>query len=263
MKKSLGIALAALAGGAFPAAAAAQVVVGGGIEYWVTRSDYNVADEAGNAVAKGTIKYDQPGLNLFAGKGDWIAFVNARSGDGNLDLGYAAGSIADAASGEVTSRTRITQEDREVGLRWTALTTERMAAYLVAGYAWTDYEEEETLTSNPDLVWDSTGTRTRRDAVRYRAPFIGVGTLTALSERFGVRFEARLKFFDAEREASGRPAVSDSGVGGDLTSAAYLKVGKGLGLQLGGRFTHLDGGDAVSAVSRWSWFAVLDYEHRF
>jgi len=264
MKKSLGIALAALAGGAlFSAAASAQVVVGGGIEYWMTRSDYNVADEAGNTVAKGTIKYDQPGLNLFGGKGDFIAFVNARAGDGNLDLGYAAGSIADASLGEVTTRTRITQEDREIGLRWTALRTERMAAYLVAGYSWTDYEEEETLTNNPGLVWNSTGTRTRRDAVKYRAPFIGVGSVTPLSERFGVRFEARLKFFEAEREASGRPEVSDNGVGGDITSAAYLKAGNGWGLQLGGRFTHLDGGDAISAVSRWSWFAVLDYEHRF
>lgn len=260
MKNALSIALACAAL-TLSAAASAQVV-GGTLEYWITRSDYNVADEAGNSVAKGTIKYDQPGFHVYGGKDDFIVFASARAGDGELDLTYAAGSIAGAAFGAVTTRTKVEQEDREIGVRWTVYRKERFSAYLVGGYSWTDYEEEETLTSN-NLVWSSTGTRTRRDTVEYRAPFMGVGTTRALGERFGLHFEARLKFYDAERSASGRPAVSDNGIGGDITSAASFDISEGFSLQLGGRFTHLDGGDAVVAVSRWSWFGTLGYASRF
>jgi hypothetical protein len=261
MKNPLGLALAS-AVLVLPGAVCAQVV-GGAVEYWTTRSDYNVADEAGNTVAKGTIKYDQPGFHVYGGTGDFIVFAAARAGDGDLDLAYAPGSIAGASFGPVTTRTRVEQEDRELGLRWTVYRSQQFSAYLVGGYAWTDYEEQETLTNNPELVWGSTGSRTRSDRVEYRGPLIGIGTARSFGERFGLRFEARLKFYDAERTASGRAAVSDHGIGGDMTSAAYLNITEGLSLQLGGRFTHLDGGDAVSAVSRWSWFGTLGYASRF
>ena len=260
MKKSLGIALAAAAL-AFPGAAFAQVV-GGALEYWMTRSEYNVADEAGNTIAKGTVRYDQPGFHVYGGKGDLVVFAAARAGDGDLDLTYAAGSIAGAAFGPVTTRTRVEQEDREVGVRWTVYRAERFSAYLVAGYSWTDYEEEETLPDN-GLVWSASGTRTRRDTVEYRAPFAGLGTMRALGERFSLHFEGRLKFYDAERSGSGRPAVSDNGVGGDITSAVSFNITEEFSLQFGGRFTHLDGGDAAAAVSRWSWFGTLGYASRF
>ena len=282
MKKELGVAFASAAlalGAAFPQTASAQRVIedtlvltdptvakpqnwliGGALEYWYIKGDYTITNAAGTKIADGTIKYDQPGFNVYAGYGDFTVFFTSRSGDGDLDLTYAPGALGPAQS--LQTNTKVEQEDREISLRWIFLKRAHFAPYVVAGYSWTDYQEDETFKT-PDFVWTATGTPTRRTTVEYTAPLIGLGAIVPINDRFGFRAEGRVKFYEAERTSSGQAKVSDSGVGGDVTVTGYWNIIQGLNLQAGGRFTHLNGGDAIGSVSRFGVFAMLGYVHRF
>lgn len=282
MKKRFGFALASAAlalGSVFPGAASAQRVIeetlilkdptvaaprnwliGAALEYWYIDGEYNITNAAGNTIAEGDIKYNQPGFNVYAGYGDFTVFFTSRSGDGDIDLTYAPGALGPAQS--LQTKSKVEQEDREISLRWIFMKRQHFAPYLVVGYSWTDYEEEETFVT-PGFVWTATGTATRRETIEYTAPLIGIGAIIPINERFGFRVDGRLKFYSADRTASGRATVSDSGVGGDMTGTAYVNIFQGLNFQAGGRFTHLNGGDAIGSVSRIGWFAMLGYTHRF
>jgi hypothetical protein len=282
MNKRLAFAFASAAlalGAVFPGAASAQRVIeetlilrdptvaaprnwliGAALEYWYISGEYNITNSAGDKIAEGDIKYSQPGFNVYAGYGDFTVLFTSRSGDGDIDLTYAPGALGPAAS--LQTKSKVEQEDREISLRWIFLKRQHFAPYVVVGYSWTDYEEEETFVT-PGFFWTATGTATRRETIEYRAPLVGLGAIIPISERFGVRVDGRLKFFSADRTASGRASVSDDGVGGDLTGTAYINIFEGLNAQLGGRFTHLNGGDAIGSVSRWGWFAMLGYTLRF
>jgi hypothetical protein len=281
MNKRLAFAFASAAlalGAAFPGTASAQRVieetlilrdptvaaprnwlVGVAGEYWIIRGDYTITDNSNNKIAEGTIKYDQPGFNVYAGYGDFTLFFTSRSGDGTLDLTYAPFALGPAAS--ITTNSKVEQEDREISLRWIFLKRQHFAPYVVAGYSWTDYEQEETLQGG--FTWTATGTPVRRETIEYTAPLVGLGAIIPISERFGARVEGRLKFYSADRTRSGRPSDSDDGIGGDMTLTGYVNIFQGLNFQLGGRFTHLNGGDAIGSVSRWGWFGMLGYVHRF
>jgi len=280
--KRLALSSAALAvslGIAFPTTASAQRVieetlvvtdptvatagnwlVGGALEYWYISGDYIITDASNNVLAEGDIKYKQPGFNLYAGYGDFTVLFTSRSGDGTLDLAYAPGALGPATT--LISSARVEQEDREISLRWIFSKSEHFAPYLLAGYSWTDYEEAETLTT-PGFIWTATGTPTRTKTIEYTAPLIGIGAILPFNEKFGVRVDGRVKFYSAKRTRSGFASDEGDGIGGDMTGTAYLNIFEGLNLQLGGRFTHLDAGDAGGTVSRWGWFGMLGYTHRF
>ncbi len=282
MKKSMAVALATAAvalGAALPGTASAQRVieetlilrdptvaapnkwlVGGALEYWYITGEYTITDNAGNTLGEGDIKYNQPGWNAYAGYGDFTVFFTSRSGDGDLDITYGPNTMGVPVA--VNTKSTVEQEDREISLRWIFLKRPHFAPYAVVGYSWTDYEQEEVIQT-PGITWTATGNNTRRETIEYTAPFIGGGAIIPINDRFGVRAEARVKFYDADRTQTGLPSDSGSGIGGDATVTGYVNIIEGLNLQLGGRWTHLDAGDAGGTVSRWGWFAMLGYVHRF
>lgn len=282
MKKRLAFAFASLAAvfGAFlPSSASAQRVIeetlilrdptvaardswliGAAFEYWYISGDYVITNNAGTEIAKGDIKYKQPGFNVVAGYGDFTLFFTTRSGDGTLDLVYAPGALGPNQPLATTSK--VEQEDREIMLRWIFLKRQHFAPYVVAGYSWTTYEEEQTLTT-PGFFWTATGTPTRRETIEYTAPLVGLGAIIPLNETVGFRVDARAKFYSADQTRSGRPSNSDSGTGGDFTATMYVNIFEGLNLQLGGRITHLNGGESIGSVTRTGVFAMLGYTHRF
>jgi hypothetical protein len=279
MNKKLAFALASAAlalGAAIPSTAAAQRVIeetlgdptvaaprrwlfGAALEYWYVRGDHEIINASGRTIAEGTLTYTQPGFSVYAGHGDFTVFVTSRSGDGDIDLTYAPGAVAPT---QAQTTSQIEQDDREIVLRWIFLKRPHFAPYVVAGYSWTDYEETETFAT-PGLTWPTTGTASRRTTIEYTAPLVGIGAIVPVNERFGLRAEGRVKFYDAERSSQGLATVSDDGVGGDFTAAAYFNLVEGLNIQAGGRYSYLDGGDAIGSVGRFGLFAMLGYLHRF
>lgn len=279
MNKKLAFALASAAlalGAAMPGTASAQRVMeetlgdptvaaprqwllGAALEYWYVRSDHEITNTSGRTIAEGTIKYTQPGFNIYAGHGDFTVFVTSRNGDGDIDLTYAAGTLGPT---QAQTTSRIEQEDREIVLRWIFLKRPHFAPYVLAGYSWTDYEETETFAT-PGFTWPATGTASRRTTIEYTAPLVGIGAIVPVNERFGLRIDGRLKFYDAERRSQGLATVSDNGIGGDFTAAAYFNLLEGFNIQAGGRYSYLDGGDAIGSVARFGFFAMLGYIHRF
>src|SRR5262245_43256682 len=241
------------------AAAPQQWLIGGALEYWYVRGDHDITNTSGGKIAEGTIKYTQPGFNVYAGRGDLMVFVTARKGDGDIDLTYAPGTLAPV---QAQTTSKVEQEDREIVLRWIFTQTPNFAPYLLAGYSWTDYEETETFVT-PGITFAATGTASRRTTIEYRAPLIGIGAIIPIGDSFGLRVDGRLKFYHAERESTGQATVSGNGVGGDVTGTVYYTLFEGLNIQAGGRFTSLNGGDAIGSVSRLGWFAMLGYIHRF
>jgi hypothetical protein len=275
-KKFASVFLSLMFGAAIPGSATAQRVIeerlgdptvaaprhwllGAALEYWYVRSDHEITSASGATLAEGTIKYAQPGFNIYAGRGDFTVFVAARKGDGDIDLTYAPGTLGPT---QAQTNSRVEQEDREIALRWIFLKRPHFAPYVVAGYSWTEYEENETFTT-PGFTWPATGTASRRTTVEYTAPLFGIGAVVPVNERFGLRIDGRLKFYKAERKSQGVATVSDNGVGGDFTAAAYFNLVEGLNIQAGGRYSELNGGDAVGSVARVGWFAMLGYIHRF
>jgi hypothetical protein len=234
-------------------------LLGAALEYWYVRGDHQITNASGGTIAEGTLNFTQPGFTIYAGRGDFTVFVTGRSGDGDIDLTYAPGTVQ---STQAQTKSQIEQDDREIALRWIFLKQPHFAPYIVAGYSWTDYEETETFTT-PGHTWQTTGTASRRTTIEYTAPLVGIGAIIPINERFGVRIDGRLKFYDAERRSQGLPTVSDTGVGGDFTAAAYFNLVEGLNIQAGGRYSYLNGGEAIGSVARFGWFAMLGYIHRF
>jgi hypothetical protein len=282
MKKPIAVALATAAialGAALPGSASAQRVieetlilrdptvaaprnwlVGAAGEFWYVSGEYNIYDQNDNIIAEGDIDYKQTGWNAYAGYGDFTVLFTSRSGDGDLNFTYAPGALGLPQS--VSTTGRVDQEDREILVRWIFLKRPHFAPYVVAGYSWTDYEQTETITT-PGVIWTATGNATRRETIEYTAPLVGLGAIIPVNERLGFRVDGRIKFYSADRTQSGLPSDSGDGVGGDLTGTAYFNIFEGLNAQIGGRFTHLDAGDAGGTNSRWGWFAMLGYTHRF
>ncbi len=282
MKKQLAFAFASAAlavGAAYPGAASAQRVIeetlvltdptvaardkwliGLGLEYWQVSGDYIITNNAGTKIADGTIDYSQPGYNFYVGYGDFTLFFTGRSGDGTLDLTYAPGALGPAQT--LRSTSTVEQEDREIMLRWMFYKSAHFNPYALAGYSWTDYEETETLTT-PGFIWTATGTPARTKKVEYTAPLLGLGAVIPFNESFGLRVDGRIKFYDAKRTGNGFTTVEDSGTGGDFTGTFYWNIFQGLNAQVGGRFMHLDGGEAIGSVSRTGFFASLGYVLRF
>lgn len=282
MRKSIAVAVATAAlalGAALPGTASAQRVieetlifsdptvarernwlVGAAFEYWYISGDYTITANDGTTIGEGDIKYTQPGWNAYAGYGDFTVFFTSRSGDGDLDITYGPGTMGVPQA--VSTKSKVEQEDREISVRWIVAKRPHFAPYVVAGYSWTDYEQEEVIQT-PGFNWTATGTPTRRETIEYTAPFIGGGAIIPINERFGLRAEGRIKFYSADRTRSGFAKDSGDGIGGDATLTGYVNIIEGLNAQVGGRFTHLDAGDAGGTVSRWGWFAMLGYVHRF
>jgi hypothetical protein len=148
-------------------------------------------------------------------------------------------------------------------LRWMFHKSAHFNPYIVAGYSWTDYTEEQTLVPPPNLVWTATGTVTRTKKIEYTAPLLGLGAVIPFNQSFGARVDGRVKFYDAKRTGTGFTTVEDSGTGGDMTGTLYWNIFEGLNLQAGARWMRLDGGEQIGWVSRTGFFASLGYVLRF
>ena len=234
-------------------AAAGKWIYGGALEYWYMKGPYNKTDFAGNLIASGDINFGQPGVSIFAGYDDFTVNATYRSGSGSTNFSYVNGANT------VDSQT---QKDYEIALRWriSDLSSKYFSPYLLAGYSDTKYQDSETIRNFPAFAWPPTppGHQTRVTTTDYKAPLVGIGGIIPVNERFGFRVDGRLKFYNANRNRDGVP-VSGSATGGELTGTMYVNIYEGWNLQLGGKFTRLDGGTNIGSNNRVGAFAMLGY----
>ncbi len=234
-------------------ASAGKWKAGGALEYWYINGKANFYDSAGNKVGDGTISFTQPGGNVFAGYGDFTIQGTYRSGKGDLN----------ANIGTLSYTSKSKQTDDELTLRWLirAWSSRFLTPYVLAGYSQTKVTEDRTITAGA-FVWTCTGTTTASYSTDYKAPLLGIGGIFPISEKFGARLDGRYKHYSATQKC-GSTSVSGSGNGGELTGTGYYNITDSWNLQVGGKYTYLNGGSAIGYSGRWGLFGMLGYSHSF
>ena len=234
-------------------------IVGGAVEYWYVKGDFTQYNNANQKVATGDISFKQPGGSLWIGYGDFTLLVTSRSGKGDQNLTYAAGTI-NAAS--LSTHSDVKQADTEVLVRWLArpLSAKWVTPYVVVGYTETKFDVDETL--QPGFIWTINGTPTRHFRYDYKGPLLGIGGIFPFSETFGMRVDGRAKFYSAE-VTSEYGKRTGNGVGNDFILTGYVNFLKGFNLQAGYKFASLRGGEDVGYLNRNGVFGMLGYTARF
>jgi hypothetical protein len=234
-------------------------IVGGALEYWYVKGDFTQYNNSNQKVAEGDIQFNQPGGSLWVGYGDFTVLVTSRSGKGDQNLTYAAGTI-NAAS--LTTHSEVKQKDTELLVRWLArpLSARWVTPYVVAGYTETKFDVDETLQTG--FVWTINGSPTRHFRYSYKGPLLGIGGIFPFNETFGGRADLRFKFYSAE-VTSEYGTRTGTGIGNDLIHTGYANFWKGFNVQAGYKFASLRGGEDVGYLNRNGLFGMLGYTARF
>jgi hypothetical protein len=225
----------------------------------VREGDFTQYDNNNNKVAEGDISFKQPGGSLWVGYGDFTVLVTSRSGKGDQNLTYAAGTINPAS---LSTQSDVKQKDTEILVRWLArgLSARWVTPYVVAGYTETKFDVDETLPAG--FIWTINGQPTRHFRYSYKGPLLGIGGIFPINETFGVRVDGRAKFYSAE-VTSEYGKRTGSGVGGDFIVTGYANFWKGFNVQAGFKAASLQGGDDVGYLNRTGVFGMLGYTARF
>lgn len=233
-------------------------IAGGAFEYWYVAGKMTQYNNANQKVAEGDLKFTQPGGSGWIGYGDFTLMFTTRSGSGDQDMTYAAGTI-NAASLKTTSDVK--QKDNEFIVRWLArgLSTRFFTPYVVAGYTQTKFDQDETL--QPGFFWTINGTPTRQFRYTYKGPVLGLGAIFPINETFGVRVDGRAKFYSAEL-VSDYGKTTGNGVGGDFITTGYVNFLRNFNIQAGFKLASLRGGD-VGYLNRSGLFGMIGYTARF
>lgn len=234
-------------------------ILGAAVEYWYVKGDFTQYDNNNNKVAEGDISFSQPGGSFWVGYSDFTVLVTSRSGKGDQNLTYAAGTINPAS---LTTTSDVKQKDTEIIVRWLArpLSARWVTPYVVAGYTETKFDVDESLPAG--FIWTINGSRTRHFRYTYKGPLLGIGAIFPFNETFGLRVDGRAKFYDAE-VTSEYGKRTGSGVGGDFILTGYANFWKGFNVQAGFKSASLQGGDEVGYLNRTGVFGMLGYTARF
>jgi hypothetical protein len=228
--------------------------VGGAAEYWYIRGKQDITDQNNNKVGEQTISFNQPGFNLFAGYGDWTLQGTRRSGKGDLDARLSNGT---AYSGQTE------QTDNEFTLRYLirSMSANWVTPYVLLGYTSTDSKRDYTLLAGPG--WACSPTASLVVKKKYSGPEAGLGGIFPFSETFGMRVDGRLAYYSATKEEGNCQKVEGKGWGGAATLTGYANLPAGFNLQVGGKFTALNGGSDVGYLGRVGLFGMLGWSHTF
>jgi hypothetical protein len=96
----------------------------------------------------------------------------------------------------------------------------------------------------------------------FNSPVLGLGAIFSFTDKFGIRADGRYKYYSATKDC-GAGSVSGKGSGGDLTATAYYNITDSLNVQLGSKFTYLNGGENIGYSGRIGLFGMVGYTHRF
>jgi len=233
-------------------------ILGGAAEYWFVKGSFTQYNNQHQKIADGDITFNQPGGSFWVGYSDFTFLFTSRSGKGDENLNYTAGTLNAAP---INTHSDVKQKDTEFLVRWLArgLSAKWVTPYVVAGYTETKFDVDETL--QPGFNWTINGTPTRHFRYTYKGPLLGIGAIFPFNETFGARVDGRAKFYSAE-VTSEYGKTTGNGTGGDLILTGYMNFWKGFNLQGGFKFASLQGGD-VGYLNRNGLFGMLGYTARF
>jgi hypothetical protein len=211
-------------------------VVGGSLEYWtISNSNSNSFGTLSNSQK---VTYNEPGVNLFAGKGDFTVAASYRSGKSS-----SSGNLVDSSNNNFPINGDLKQGEYDVSLRWLmrdVFPTGAFTPYLVGGYNWGTYDQTNTLT----VVSGSSSIYT--NSTSYSAPYGGIGTIIPFNEVLGLRLDFKGKFFNATQNINGvnfsySGTNSANSFGKDVTATFYYNINKTLNAQFGARASNYGG----------------------
>ena len=228
--------------------------VGGAAEYWYIKGKLDIYDQNNNKVGEQTFHFNQPGFNLFAGYGDWTLQGTHRSGKGDLDARLNNGT---AYSGQVE------ETDNEFTLRYLARrwSASWVTPYVIVGYTSTETKRDYTLIAGP--AWACSPNASLVVKKTYKGPEAGLGGIFPFSETFGMRVDGRLAYYSGTKEEGNCQKRQGKGLGGSATLTGYANLPAGFNLQVGGKFTALNGGSDVGFLGRGGLFGMLGWTHMF
>jgi len=233
-------------------AASGKWKVGGALEYWWVRTNYDLVDSSGNKVGDSTLTFKQPGFNLFAAYGNLTVQATRRSGEG--DYTAIAGTLQYSGPQEST--------DEEITLRY-LFPTRSVSPYVLLGYAKTELTQTFNLNSPPASVWSCSGTRTMQQKTEYKGPLFGGGAIFPFSEKFGARTDLRLKYNSGSSKTGNCAERTGNGFGYDFTATGYYNITQGWNLQAGAKMQWLNAGEDVPQWFRIGLFGMVGYSYRF
>lgn len=231
-------------------AGAGKWIVGGALEGMYTFGPYKIYNTNNLGTEKGQVRAWKPGVDIFAGYGDFTVNYAYRSGNNNMSV---CGNICRTLGQRQT-------ENEFIG-RWLIRgLAESFTPYLYLGYADMKSNDSSTITT-PGFIWTYNGSATMTSTTKHKGTMLGVGGIVPMSEKWGFRIDGGLISTRATWTRSDGASVSGSGTGGRVTGTAYYNFAEGWNGQLGGRWEAYNGGNAGSR-NLGGIFGMLGYTFR-
>ena len=241
--------------------AAGKWVFGGAVEELYTHGPYWSTSSSGDGQKEhGTVSASKPGVNLFAGYGDFTINYSYRKGSLGVDLDHTATSTTPFT---YTHHMAIDETENELNLRWrlSSLDTAYVSPYVYLGYIDVKSDQSDTLPASSGLIWTYNGTRVSSSTTTYKGGMAGIGAIIPVSAKYGLRIDGGLTGTNATWTRSDGATATGSGVGGRLTGTLYYNIAQGWNAQMGGRFVLLNGGNLgyhnIAGV-----FVMLGYSYK-
>jgi hypothetical protein len=239
-------------------------VFGGAVEELYTHGPYWSTSSSGDGEKEhGTVSASKPGINLFAGYGDFTINYSYRKGSLGVDLNHTPTATNQF---NYTHNLSIDEKENEINLRWrlSGLDTPFLSPYVYLGYVDVKSDYTDTLPVSSGLVWTYTCpncSRVSSSTTTYKGAMAGIGAIIPVSAKYGFRVDGGLTGTNATWTRSDGATATGSGVGGRLTGTMYYNIAQGWNAQLGGRFVLLNGGNLgyhnIAGV-----FVMLGYSYK-
>jgi hypothetical protein len=201
-------------------------------------------------------RFNQFGLNIFIGKGDFTFQASHRGGSGSQSQG---------SDGLTFQNNNIKASDNEISVRWIARPLsigQHFFPYISAGYKWGDFDMPATGTTYNNISLSTT--------TSYTAPTLALGAILPINNTYGFRVEARQNFyitqlsyhfysFDSSNDKIGRS-------GQTYTGTFYYNLTDNVNVQVGTRYNVLPANSGFTfgntPANDLGYFLMLGYSYK-
>lgn len=241
--------------------AAGKWLFGGAVEDLYTHGPYWSMSSSGDGQKEhGTVNANKPGINLFAGHGDFTVNFAYRKGTLGVDLNHTATTQMPS---NYTHHMAINEKENELNLRWRlrSLDNSFLSPYVYLGYIDVQSDYSDTLPISSGITWAYNGSRVSSSTTTYKGAMVGIGAIIPVSATYGLRVDGGLTSTNATWTRSDGVTATGSGVGGRFTGTLYYNIAQGWNAQLGGRYVMLNGG-TLGYHNIIGAFVMLGYSYK-
>ena len=243
-------------------ARAKKLLVGGAVEYWYVSGPLT-STTTGERI--GSIDGSMVGGSGYVGYDNLTLMISYKQGEFDSDL--------------ATSFREVVRDEYEIKLRYLFRDTcfpcllvdnERVLGvvpYVMAGYNRTKLDSTLTVKTPGFVFVSSLSPNLFREFV-YDSGLVGVGGILPFGNTgLGMRGDLSVWYTSTDRTIiNPAPGVaredSGTGIGGQAHLTGYWKIYKGLNVQVGAKYSSLNGG-GVGTYNRLGLFSMLGYTHKF